>query len=140
MKLMPTLTMIIASTFSLVACATRTMPPPAPGRLAVIILPATDVQIMQTSARQEGDSVYVDGKIERKMPRRRVIPSGHVDIALVDERGKTLQQVPASYSPLIIPQRYGMKSSFMARIPGVAPPGSFISIKFHSGLHDGGRR
>jgi len=137
MKLMPIVVMIIASAFSLVACATRTMPLPAPGALAVIILPATDVEIFQTSARQDDGSVYVEGKIQRKMPRRRAIPTGHVDIAIVDEKGKTLYQIPTSYKPEIIPKTHGMKSSFMARIPVEAPPGSFISVKFHSGHHDG---
>ncbi len=137
MEMMPTVTMIIASAFFLVACAARTVPPSAPGELAVIILPATDVQIFQTTARQDDGSVYVEGKIQRKMPRRRVIPKGHVDIAIVDEKGKTLQQISTTISPEVIPSSHGMKSSFMARIPVIAPPGSFISVKFHSGNHDG---
>lgn len=135
MKLMSTVVMIIACAFSLIACAAKTTPLSAPGALAVIILPATDVEIFQTSARQDGGSVYVEGKLQRKMPRRRAIPTGHVDIAIVDEKGKTLYQVPTSYTPESIPKTHGMKSSFMVRIPVEAPPGSFISVKFHSGHH-----
>lgn len=135
MKLMPTLPMIIVSVFFLTACATTTKSPQAPGTLAVIVLPVPDVQIVQTSARLEDGGVYVEGKIQRNMPRRRVIQTGHVDIAIVDEKGKTLQQVPTRYAPEIIPRTHGMKSSFAVRIPMMPPPGSFVSVKFHSGDH-----
>jgi len=136
MKLMPTLTMIIVSAFCLAACATTTKSPQGPGELAVIILPASDVQIFQTAARQEGASVYVEGKVQRKMPRRRMVPTGHVDIAIVDQKGKTLHHVSTRYSPEIIPRSHGMMSSFATQIPVLAPPGSFITVKFHSGDHD----
>lgn len=136
MKLMPTLIMVLASAFFLSACATAIKSPQAPGTLAVIILPVPDVQIVQTSARQEEGGVYVEGKIQRVMPRRRVIQAGHVDIAVVDEKGKTLRQIPTKYSPEIIPRSHGMKSSFTALIPMMPPPGSFISVKFHSGDHE----
>ena len=137
MRLIPKVAILICSVFFLASCATTAKSPQAPGALAVIILPTADVQILQTSARQEGGIVYVEGKIQRKIPRRRVIHTGHVDIAIVDAKGKTLHQVPIGYSPEIIPRRHGMKSLFTARIPMMPPPGSFITVKFHRSPHKG---
>ena len=135
MKITPTATLIIASAFSLSACAGTTMPSPAPGELAVNILPATDVKIVQTSARQDRESVVVDGKIGRKL-HRRMIPNGHIDIDIIDEKGKTIHQTFTSYWPEIIPRAEGRMSSFIARIPVTAPQGSLVNLKFHSGPHD----
>ncbi|HEX9921538.1 MAG TPA: hypothetical protein VGD99_02650, partial [Anaerolineae bacterium] len=72
MKMIPTVTLIIASAFTLSACAATPIPSPAPGALAVNILPATDVRIVQTSARQDGENVVVDGQIRRKLHRQRI--------------------------------------------------------------------
>ena len=135
MKMMPTVILIIASTFSLSACAVTPMPSPAPGTLVVNILPATDVKIAQTSARQDGENVVVDGQIGRKL-HRRMIPNGHIDIEIIDETGKTIHQTFTSYWPEIIPRAEGRMSSFMARVPVTAPQGSLVNVKFHSGAHD----
>ena len=134
-KMTTTVTLIIASAFSLSACVATPMPSPAPGALAVNILPATDVKIVQTSARQDRESVVVDGKIGRKL-HRRMIPNGHIDIDIIDEKGKTIHQTFTSYWPEIIPRAEGRMSSFIARIPVTAPQGSLVNLKFHSGPHD----
>ena len=127
--------MLLSFAMCLSACATTPPEPPAPDALAVIIMPDPDVQIVQTTARQEGDSVVVNGQVQRKPAQRRTIPKGHVDIAIVDEKGKTLRQIPAKSNPEIIPRLQGMKSTFTARIPIIPPAGSFISVKFHTGSH-----
>ena len=135
MKMMPTVALMIASAFLLSSCASTIKPSPVAGGLVVVILPATHVQIVQASARQDGEQVAVEGYVKRKKVHGRVIPKGHVDIGIVDGQGRTLLQTPARCTPEIIPRRDGMKSSFMARIPLLAPPGSFVSLKFHSGSH-----
>lgn len=134
--MIPTLILLIGSAFFLSACASSSRPTPVPGALAVIVLPAADVDIIQTSARQDGENIYVDGQIQRKKIHRRVIAIGHVDISIIDEKGKTLHQIPTRFSPEIIPKKHGMKSSFAARIPVTPPAGSFISVKFHRDPHD----
>ena len=134
-KMTPTTTLMIASVFSLSACVATTMPSPSPGALAVKILPATDVQIVQTSALQDGENVVVDGQIRRKL-HRRMIPNGHIDIEIIDKEGKAIHQTFTSYQPEIIPRAEGRRSSFMARIPVAAPQGSLVTVKFHSGPHD----
>lgn len=134
-KIKPTATLIIATAFSLSACAATPMSSLAPGELAVNNLPATDVKITQTSARQDGENVVVDGKIGRKL-HRRMIPNGHIDIEIIDEEGKTIHQTFTSYWPEIIPRAEGRMSSFMARVPITAPQGSLVNVKFHSGSHD----
>ncbi len=136
MQKMPAAALVIAIAFLLSSCAAKSMNASAPGGLKVAILPATYVQIVSTSARQDGANVVVEGQVKRKKVHGRVIPKGHVDISIVDEHGKTLLQVPARCMPEIIPRMDGMKSSFAARIPLTAPPGSFVSVKFHSGSHD----
>lgn len=135
MKMIPTVTLIIASAFSLSACAMTPMPSLAPDTLAVNILPATDVKIAQASARQDGENVVVDGHIGRKL-HRRMIPNGHIDIEIIDETGRTIHQTSTSYRPEIIPRAEGRMSSFMARVPVKAPQGSLVNVKFHSGPHD----
>lgn len=133
--MMPTFTLMIASIFSLSACATTTMPSQAPGSLAVKTLPATDIRIIQTSARQDGENVVVYGQIKRKL-HRRMIPQGHIDIAIIDEDGKTIHQTSTKYSPENVPRAEGLTSSFMARIPVLAPQRSLVMVTFHSGALD----
>lgn len=134
MKMTPTVTLIIASAFTLSACAATPISSPAPGALAVNILPATDVRIVQTSARQDGENVVVDGQIKRKLHRQR-IPNGHIDIEIIDEKGKAIYQSFTSYWPEILPRAEGRRSSFMTRIPVTAPQGSLVNVEFHSGPH-----
>lgn len=57
---------------------------------------------------------------------------------MIDEKGITLQQVVAGCSPKIkiIPKLSGVRSSFTARIPMMAPPESVVRVKFHNGPHD----
>lgn len=136
-KMLPTFGLLLASAYLLNSCASTPLRPATPGEeLNVVILPATHVQVVQTSARQDGGEVIVSGQVQRKKAHGKVVPKGHVDIAIVDVKGKTIQQIPVRCSPEIIPRLDGLKSSFMARIPCTAPPGSFITIKFHSGSHD----
>lgn len=136
MKLMSTFILLIASVFSLPAGADTAMALSTPGALVVRILPATEVRIAQTSARQEGGNVVVEGHIQRKKVHGRLIAKGHIDIAIIDQGGKTIQQTFTSYVPEILPRMDGRKSSFMARIPVLAPQGSVVSVTFHSGPHD----
>lgn len=136
-KIFPVTIFAIIGCFSLMACAsTSTKTLPSDG-LAIVVLPAADVQIVQRSARQEGGDVAVDGQIKRKITGGRGIVKGHVDIKLLDRKGETIREVFASCSPRIIPNRGTLTSSFSARIPIVAPPESVISLRFHNGHHEG---
>lgn len=135
-KMMPTVTLVVVNIFFLPACATTTVPPPAPGTLAVKILPAVDVRIVQTSARQEGEYLVVDGQIKRKKVHARKFPRGHIDIAILDEDGSTIDKTFTKISPEILPRIDGMKSTFLARIPLVPPQGSVVRVNFHSGPHE----
>lgn len=135
MQMMPTVTLMIAMLFFLPACATTSMQPLAPGALTVKILPAASVRIVQTSARQDGANVVIDGHVQREKVHGRMIPTGHVDIALLDEKGKTIQAIFTRVTPEILPRMHGVKSSFMAQIPVMAPKGSVVRVKFHSGPH-----
>jgi hypothetical protein len=129
--------MMIAALCSLAACTTtHHTPPPATDSLAVIILPANGVQIVHTLAWKEGEQVVVNGQIQRKKTHRRSIPKGHIDVSLIDQHGKTILQIPTKLTPEIIPRMHGAQSSFSARMPVVAPEGSFVCVKFHSGPHD----
>lgn len=127
---------LIVSMFLLPACAATTMQRLAPGELTVKILADTQVEIVQTTARQEGKSLIVDGQLHRKKVHGRLIPKGHVDITIVDEQGKTIHKTFTRVSPEILPRMDGARSSFMAEIPVQAPPGSLVRVKFHSGPHD----
>lgn len=136
MKMTKMKSLILASTFILSSCATTAISTQTKNGLPVIILPAKQVEIVQTSARQEGNNVVVVGKIQRKISHQRATPKGHVDVAIVDQHGKILEQIPSGYTPSILPRIDGMKSSFLARIPIIVEEGSFISVKFHRGNHD----
>jgi len=130
-------TLLITSTFILSGCAVdKQLPTSAPGALTVDIQPASEVHIVQASARQVGEDVIVDGKIQRKKIGGRGIVKGHVDIDVLDAKGKTLRQVVTGCSPKIIPKLSGVRSSFTARIPIMAPPESVVRVKFHNGPHD----
>ena len=135
--MIPMFTLLVTSTFILSSCAVdKQLPIPTPGALTVDIRPASEVHIVQASARQVGEDVIVDGKIQRKKIGGRGIVKGHVDIDVLDEKGKILRQVVAGCSPQIIPKLSGVRSSFTARIPMMAPPESVVRVKFHNGPHD----
>lgn len=137
-KMIPIFTLLVTSTFILSGCAVdKQLPTPAPGALTVDIQPASEVHIVQASARQVGEEVIVDGKIQRKKIGGRGIVKGHVDIDVLDEKGQTLRQVVTGCSPQIIPKLSGVRSSFTARIPMTAPPESIVRVTFHNGPHDG---
>lgn len=134
-KTLPVTILAMIGCFPLMACAsTKTLPSDG---LAIVVLPAADVQIVQRSARQEGGGVAVDGQIRRKITGGRGVVKGHVDIKLLDRKGETIREVFASCSPRIIPNRGTLTSSFSARIPIVASPESVISLRFHNGHHEG---
>ena len=136
LKLIPTVTLIIASAFILPACTVKPTQPSVPGSLTMKILPATDVHIVQASARQDGENVVVDGQITRKKIGGRGIVKGHVDIEIIDEGGKTIRQVVTGFSPRIVPKFSGMKSTFLTKIPFIAPQGSIVTVMFHNGHHE----
>ncbi len=129
--ILPLLTLIISCVLFLPACATQTFMPLAPGELAVKIAPTfSNVKIVLATARQEGESVIVEGYLQRKMARGRQIPKGYVDIALIDGQGKTIHKISTGISPEIVPRLPGEKSSFRAQIPVKAPPGSKVTVMF----------
>lgn len=130
-----TAALLIISFCLMPACTARTITPPAPGALAVKILPAVDVRIVQTSARQERGYVIVDGQIKRKKVHARKFPRGHIDITILDEAGKTIHETFTKYSPDILPRIDGVKSSFSAKIAVTVPTESLVVVKFHSGPH-----
>jgi len=71
-KMIPMFTLLITSTFILSGCAVdKQLPTPEPGALTVEILSASEVHIVQASARQVGEEVIVDGKIQRKKDWRK---------------------------------------------------------------------
>lgn len=135
MKVLAVATLINAAAFFLYSCATVTMPA-SPDGMIVKTWPSLAVRIEQTSARQEGEDVVVNGELKRKKAHRRSIPKGHVDIAVVDGEGKTIYQSHTQYHPETIPIMDDGKSTFTARLPVHAPHGSFVSVKFHTGSHD----
>jgi len=135
-KMAQTVVLLMISLCFMPACTTKTISSPKPGMLAVKILPALDVQIVQASARQEGDYLMVNGQIKRKKVHARKFPRGHIDIALLDADGKTIYKTFTKYSPEILPRLHGVKSYFSAKIAAVPPPGSLVVVKFHSGPHD----
>lgn len=135
-KLISTVIFIMASTFALSACTVKPLPPTVSGSLATNIQQASEVQIVQTSARQDGENVVVDGRVKRKVTGGRGVVKGHIDIKIIDAEGKIIDRVVTGVSPEIIPKRGGMTSSFTARIPMMAPQGSVVSVRFHNGPHE----
>ncbi len=129
-------TLLLGGVFTLPAGATTPMPASASGLLTVKVLPDSDVEIVQTTARQEGGNLIVDGHLQRKQVHGRVIPKGHVDIAIHDQHGKTIHQTFTRVSPEILPRMNGVKASFLAQIPVQVPEGSLVRVKFHCGPHD----
>ncbi len=136
LKLISTVTLIIASAFILPACTVKPTHPSAPGSLTMKISPATDVHIVKASARQDGENVVVDGQIKRKKIGGRGIVKGHVDIYIIDKEGETIRKVITDISPRIVPKFSGMKSTFLIKIPFIAPQGSIVTVMFHNGYHD----
>lgn len=138
LQIIPMFTLLVTSACILSGCVVdQQLPAPAPGALTVDIQPASEVHIVQASARQVEEDVIVDGKIQRKKIGGRGIVKGHIDIDVLDETGKILQQAVTGCSPQIIPQLSGVRSSFTAQVPMTAPPESVVRVTFHNGPHDG---
>jgi hypothetical protein len=128
---------LMASCLSAMANTPSSAMTPSPDQLAIQVFPATDVLIIQSSARRGEGTVAVEGQVRRKIIGGRGVVKGHVDVKLLNKKGETIHEVFASCSPRIIPNRGTLTSSFSARIPMVAPPESVISMRFHNGHHDG---
>lgn len=135
MKLLSTAVVLMASALPPTATAT-TSAPMARELVTVKTMAARDVRIIQTSARQQDKTVLIDGHLQRKKTHGRVIPKGHIDIAIIDETGKTIRQTFAQVSPEIIPRFDGDKSTFTAQIPGSVPQGGHVRVRFHCGPHE----
>jgi hypothetical protein len=136
MHLLSTAAVLLATALPSAAHAATTLTPPGGGLLAVKAMAAKDVRIVQTSARQAGEHIIVGGHLQRKKVHGRVIPKGHVDIAIIDQEGQTIHQTAAQVSPTIIPRSHGVKASFMAEIPVLLPLGGHVRVKFHNGPHE----
>jgi len=136
LQVIPTVTLFIASAFILPACAVKQTQPLLPESVAMKILPATEVYIFKASARQEDDNVVVEGQISRKKIGGGGGVKGHIDIKIIDKHGTPIRQVFADFSPKIVPKLSGLSSHFSTTIPGFAPQGSTVVIKFHNGFHE----
>ena len=134
-QLVVAFTLIAISHFALAACATATVPS-ATGEVAVQTGYDENVRIVQPSARREGDTLAVDGKVLRKKMHGRLVPKGHIDITVVDGAGQTIYHTQARYSPDILPRRDGRMAEFTARLPLRVPQGSRVSVRYHSGMHE----
>lgn len=133
-KIISVLTVVVINAVVLAGCAVeKSAPTSPPGSIAVRIIPKSAVHIVQASARQEGDVLVVDGKIQRIWIGNRGIVKGHVDIDVLDAIGKPIRSITTSCSPSIIPNLSNVRSSFIARIPLTAPEGGVAKIRFHNG-------
>lgn len=132
-EIISTIILTIVCAGILTACAAK--PSTTPGTLPVKILPAPEVQFIQTSARQEGENVFVKGQVKRTVTGGRSTIAGHVDIEIINKEGEIICLVVTSYSPKNIPEINGMTSSFTTLIPVSPPQDSFVSVKFHNGHH-----
>lgn len=122
---------------SMTACSVASKKPLNADELAVDILSNSDVQITQVVAKQNENSILVDGQVRRKVAGGRGVIKGHVDVTLKNREGQPIRQVVAECAPRIIPSRGTLTSSFNAQIPLIAPQDSLVSLRFHNGPHDG---
>lgn len=133
-NIMPALIVVVLNAVILAGCAgEKSSPPPPPGAVAVRIIQASAANIVQSSARQEGEVLVVAGKVARQWIGNRGVVKGHVDIDVLDASGKTLRSLTTRCSPPVIPNLSNVQSSFMARIPLLAPDGGVVKVRFHAG-------
>lgn len=133
-KIIPAFILVILNAGILTGCAVeKSLPTPPPGSIAVRIIQAPAANIVQSSARQEGDVLVVDGKVERNWIGNRGVVKGHVDIDVLDASGKAIRSLTTRCSPSVIPNLSNVKSSFMARIPLIVPDGGVVKVRFHTG-------
>ncbi|MDR2549909.1 MAG: hypothetical protein LBD10_06910 [Desulfobulbus sp.] len=121
---------------SVTACSAASAHSSKTDGLAVDILSHSNASITQTVARQSGEGILVDGEVRRKAVGGRGIVKGHVDVTLNSSEGRVLGQTIAECDPWILPNRGTLTSSFSARLPLIAPPGSQVRLQFHNGPHE----
>ena len=105
LKLIPTVIFDNCQCFYPASLYGQTNTTSIPGSLAMKISPATEVHIVQTSARQDGENIVVDGQVERKKIGGRGIVKGHIDIEIIDDGGQnSFDKVVTDFSPRIVPE------------------------------------
>lgn len=96
-----------------------------------------DVQIIRTSAKQDGENVIVEGLVRRQKEGKAPIPNGCVDITVLDQQGKIVDKI---FTKSLSSGTYNggyIETPFTTRIPMIAPLGSLVSVKFHNSPHHG---
>lgn len=91
-------------------------------------------EVATAHATADGPGLRVSGLVRRNSivePRF----GAHVDVFIVDARGKTIASTAADYLPRTIPRRvrgsFG-QSHYTARFPSFPPPGSSVRVRFHA--------
>jgi hypothetical protein len=96
-----------------------------------------DTRIANTSARQEGDSVVIEGVVRRTKETKGPLPVGCVDVSIRDGQGKTIEQ---TFSPIASTGAYragAVENHFATRIPTLVSQGSYVDVQYHNGSHRG---
>lgn len=108
------------------------------GQITTKVQPATtEVQIIKVSAKQEDETVVVEGLVRRQKEGKISLPGGCIDITVLDSHGKIVDKI---FTKNISTGTYNggyVETPFVSQIPIKAPVGSVVSVKFHNGSHRG---
>jgi hypothetical protein len=90
------------------------------------------VRIENVYVYQEGNELLVSGRVKRRGTGR-VIPRGHVDIAILSPEGNVIEKASTSYVPTTIRRKLSHRGShFNARFSVVPPEGSTVRVSYHA--------
>jgi len=101
------------------------------GTLNVERIDSARATISSVYVRQEGEGIYVRGKVSKRSSGRSPIP-GHVHIAVIDDEGDVLGDIRTSYDRTSGKAR---SAHFYVRIPIELSNGSTLRVTHHSRAH-----
>ena len=101
------------------------------GTLNVERIDSNRARLSSVYVRQEGEGIYVRGKVSKRSSGRSPIP-GHVHVAVIDPEGDVLGDTRTSYERT---SGKGRSAYFSVQIPTEPPIGSTLRVTHHFRAH-----
>ncbi len=126
MRAMGTLPLFFALSYSVTTYAEEN----TTQRVAVLYPESYRAIIKNVRLAQQDGKVLIKGEVRRRSKTLHV-PSGHIDLVVVDSKGNVLAETASYYTPAIVNRDSRRASKFRVTLPMVLPMDAEVRVAYH---------